>query len=114
MKKLFETVRQFNSQELEVHHIVPLAEDYDLRLENENLITLCVRHHKMADDGIIPASLLMEIAKENEENGCQALVEIPPLGVRSEKSETSKTTRPPFFTKYSQNENEMKMAERRG
>ncbi len=37
-----------------------------------------------------------------------------PLGVRSEKSETSKTTRPPFFTKYSQNENEMKMAERRG
>lgn len=114
MKKLFETVRQFNSQELEVHHIVPLAEDYDLRLENENLITLCVRHHKMADDGIIPASLLMEIAKENEENGCQALVEIPPLGVRSEKSETSKTTRPPFFTKYSQNENEMKIAERRG
>ena len=78
MKKLFETVRQFNSHELEVHHIVPLAEDYDLRLENENLITLCVRHHKMADDGIIPASLLLEIAKENEENGCQALVEIPP------------------------------------
>lgn len=37
-----------------------------------------------------------------------------PLGVRSEKSETSKTTRPPFFTKYSQNENEMRMAERRG
>ena len=61
-----------------MHHIVPLAEDYDLRLENENLITLCVRHHKMADDGIIPASLLLEIAKENEENGCQALVEIPP------------------------------------
>ncbi|WP_243423737.1 HNH endonuclease [Anaerotignum lactatifermentans] len=78
MKKLFDTVRQFNSQELEVHHIVPLADDYDLRLENENLITLCVRHHKMADAGIIPEPLLLEIARENEENGCQVVADIPP------------------------------------
>lgn len=26
---------------LEVHHIVPISEDYDLRLDDDNLITLC-------------------------------------------------------------------------
>lgn len=34
---------------LEVHHIVPIAEDYTKRLDDGNLITLCVEHHKMAD-----------------------------------------------------------------
>lgn len=34
---------------LEVHHINKVRNDYDKRLDNDNLITLCVYHHKQAD-----------------------------------------------------------------
>lgn len=36
---------------LETHHIEKLNERYDLRLDNNNLITLCIHHHKKADRG---------------------------------------------------------------
>ena len=49
-----------------MHHIVPVKVDYDLRLENENLITLCERHHQMAEAGEIPAKVLHQIAQEQE------------------------------------------------
>lgn len=52
---------------LEVHHITPLAEDYSLRLDRNNLITLCTMHHKRADAGEISADELREIARNNEE-----------------------------------------------
>lgn len=39
-----------NSKNLEVHHIVPLKHDYSLRLELDNLITLCRSCHKKEDD----------------------------------------------------------------
>ena len=35
----------------EVHHIVPLAEDFEMRLDDENLITLCRTHHEQAEAG---------------------------------------------------------------
>lgn len=38
----------YNYNELEVHHIVPITEDYKLRLDDMNLITLCRYHHEMA------------------------------------------------------------------
>ena len=62
------TIRQYNYEELEVHHIVKLADDYERRLDNDNLITLCVLHHKMADKGLIKPSQLT------------ALVNKPPAG----------------------------------
>lgn len=37
----------------EVHHITPVDDDYDLRLDNDNLITLCDMHHKQAELGEI-------------------------------------------------------------
>lgn len=40
---------KINSNSLEVHHIAPLEEAFNKRLEDSNLITLCVTHHKMAD-----------------------------------------------------------------
>ena len=43
---------------LEAHHIVPIEEDYDLRLDDDNLITLCSGHHKQADSGQIPREAL--------------------------------------------------------
>lgn len=49
---------------LEVHHITKLRDDKDGLLEDENLICLCVRHHKMADDGDIDADYLRSLAQE--------------------------------------------------
>lgn len=43
---------------LEVHHIVKVRNDVSLKLENSNLITLCVNHHKMADSNKISANEL--------------------------------------------------------
>ncbi|MCR5805692.1 MAG: HNH endonuclease, partial [Oscillospiraceae bacterium] len=58
---------RYNRANLEVHHIVPLAEDYSLRLERTNLITLCSAHHHAADAGEIDAAELRMIAERNEE-----------------------------------------------
>ena len=38
-----------NTDELETHHIVPLIDDPERAYEVENLITLCRRHHEMAE-----------------------------------------------------------------
>lgn len=57
---------QYNIHDLEVHHIVPLAIDYEARLNNDNLITLCQHHHEMAEQGQIPAHVLLKIAREQE------------------------------------------------
>ena len=46
---------------LSVHHIDSIAEDWDSRLDDENLITLCNEHHKMAEDGLIPKETLKNI-----------------------------------------------------
>lgn len=46
---------------LSVHHIVPIAEDYDLRLEPSNLITLCRYCHEKAERGLIPRAMLIDI-----------------------------------------------------
>ena len=61
IRNLFNTIQTYNYNKLEVHHIVPIHEDYDLRLENDNLITLCCYHHKLADNGQIPRALLSKI-----------------------------------------------------
>ena len=42
-----------NSNDLSVHHIIPLKDDYDRRLDNDNLITLCRYHHEAAERGQI-------------------------------------------------------------
>lgn len=55
------TIRQFNSEELSVHHIIPIEEDYDMRLEESNLITVCRRHHEMCEDGTISRSMQQEL-----------------------------------------------------
>lgn len=48
---------------LSVHHIEPLAERFDLRLEDSNLITLCSHHHEQAEKGIISKQTLQGIAR---------------------------------------------------
>lgn len=48
---------------LEVHHIVKFRNDASLKLDNNNLITLCIAHHKMADSNKIKASELHKLIK---------------------------------------------------
>lgn len=43
---------------LEVHHIIKFRNDSSLRLDNDNLITLCIAHHKQADANKIASSEL--------------------------------------------------------
>lgn len=59
--KLPGTIRQFNNEDLSVHHIRPLNSNYELRLDDENLITLCRNHHEMAEKGEISAGKLLNI-----------------------------------------------------
>ena len=56
-------VRELNSVSLEVHHITKLRDNIDMGLEEDNLITLCQIHHRMADKGEIPADVLRELIK---------------------------------------------------
>lgn len=46
---------------LEVHHIIKYRNNASLRLDNNNLITLCVNHHKQADSNKIQASELYSL-----------------------------------------------------
>ena len=66
IRNLYKTTKQYNAEQLEVHHIVSVRKDYDLRLEDSNLITLCERHHQMAERGEISAKVLLEITAEQE------------------------------------------------
>ena len=51
------------TRELEVHHIIPIEEEYSLRLDSKNLITLCRYHHEMAEKGEIPKQELLKLVK---------------------------------------------------
>ena len=48
---------------LEVHHIVPISEDYDLRLDDDNLITLCRECHEKAESGSITRAALQAVVE---------------------------------------------------
>lgn len=54
--------------DLEVHHIVSIEEDWDKRLDDENLITLSEGYHEKAERGEISKEYLKSIAEEQEKN----------------------------------------------
>ena len=54
---------------LEVHHITPLKRNIDGLLDDDNLICLCVTHHKQADRGLIEEAYLRELAAKRERKG---------------------------------------------
>lgn len=58
------TIRRYNTQDLQVHHIVPVEEDYELRLVEDNLITVCEKHHEMCESGTIGRSIQEELVKK--------------------------------------------------
>lgn len=47
---------------LSVHHIVPLEEDFELRNDMDNLVTLCSRCHEDAENGRVPRGYLRALA----------------------------------------------------
>ena len=51
---------------LEVHHIEKLADNSDLLCDNDNLVVLCVMHHKQADAGELDKEYLRELARRRE------------------------------------------------
>jgi 5-methylcytosine-specific restriction enzyme A len=57
--------KKYNFNELEVHHIIPLNENFQLKLENSNLVTLCHNCHFLAENNEIKADLLTNIAIKN-------------------------------------------------
>ena len=67
MRGEYQPDRQFETEDISVHHIVPVSEDWENRLEDNNLITLCNRHHEMAEKGEIERAELLRIAGEQEE-----------------------------------------------
>jgi len=56
---------QYNFNDLEVHHIERIADAWDKRLEDNNLISLCRYHHELAEKGTIPAKELKNIIFES-------------------------------------------------
>lgn len=51
------------TKQLEVHHIRPLAEDMDSKLDDDNLITLCRACHEQAEKGLITRQELKDILR---------------------------------------------------
>lgn len=61
LRNLYNTQMQYNFTDLEVHHIEPIANAWDKRLVDDNLISLCRYHHELAEKGTIPAEELKNI-----------------------------------------------------
>lgn len=51
---------EYTTDNLSVHHIIKAEEDETKRFNESNLITLCTKHHKMADEGKIDEDLLFQ------------------------------------------------------
>ncbi len=66
IRKLYNTDRQYNYKDLSVHHAIPLEEDYERRLDDDNLLTVCGLHHEMAEAGLIPYAVIKKIIDEQE------------------------------------------------
>ena len=52
---------RINTENIEVHHIVPIHESYSNRLDDFNLISLCREHHEQAETGRIDRDYLLEL-----------------------------------------------------
>jgi hypothetical protein len=67
IRELYNTDTRYNMHTIEVHHIYFISENIRRMYDNNNLISLCKYHHVMAETGDIPKSVLLNIAKEQED-----------------------------------------------
>ena len=56
----------FTYDNIEVHHIIKIRDDTSKMFDNENLICLCVEHHKQADRNEIDSDYLRQLASRRE------------------------------------------------
>lgn len=68
------TVKRLNQDGLSVHHIVSLEDDYELRLADENLVTLCRYHHEEAEAGTLDRKTLLNIVKNTPPIGTEGVL----------------------------------------
>lgn len=66
IRELYDTVNKYNTKDLSVHHNTPINEDYNKRLDDDNLLTVCDHHHKMCESGEIPRDEVQKIIDEQE------------------------------------------------
>ena len=59
--------KRINCTDIEVHHIVPINEDNSKEYDLDNLITLCRRHHELAEKGLIDRQELLDIVSARNE-----------------------------------------------
>lgn len=67
IRRLYNTLQQYNYTGLSVHHVIPINQDWDKRLDDNNLITSCKMHHEMMESGEIPYEVVKQIIDEQEE-----------------------------------------------
>ena len=63
MCKMCLAVGAINMRDLAVHHIIPITQADDLKLDDSNLITLCRRHHDMVEGNEEYSDLLHRLAE---------------------------------------------------
>ena len=66
IREMYDTYRKYNCDDLQVHHAVPVNVNEDMRLDDNNLITLCSMHHAMCDRGEISSDEVKKIISEQE------------------------------------------------
>ena len=101
LRGLYHPERRYETEGLEVHHIQTVASCYEKRLDGYNLLTLCKRHHKMADAGKIKGATNDCSRAGREVRGHTEY----PGGGKSEKRKDFQTTTLALCKKYSQNGN---------
>ncbi len=57
--------KRINTERIEVHHIVPIHESFDNRLDDFNLISLCREHHEQAETGKIDRDYLFDLVSDS-------------------------------------------------
>jgi hypothetical protein len=65
-RNLYDTKRRINHERISVHHAIPLEKDFEKRLDDDNLLTMCSFHHEKAESGEIPYEKIKEIIDEQE------------------------------------------------
>lgn len=66
IRNLYGTKIRLNHESLSVHHAIPLEIDFEKRLDNNNLLTVCSMHHEMAEGSKIPLQVVQKIIAEQE------------------------------------------------
>lgn len=71
IRNLYDTKKILNHENISVHHAEKLEENFEKRLENDNLLTVCEQHHKLCDKNIIPYDVVKRIiAEQNHPPEC--------------------------------------------